>query len=96
MYPYNLWSLLILGKNDSMYLTMYRSHVTISNGSFTLHGTETVNGNRNGTGNDGFLYYAMYCSHYTGTGTRNRNGNRDQWVAYPFTTRTGTESCTEQ
>ena len=22
-----------------------------------------------GPGNDGFLYYAMYCTHYTGTGT---------------------------
>ena len=35
------------------------------NGSFTLHGI----GNGRGTTNDGFIYYAMYCSHYTGTGT---------------------------
>ena len=65
---------------------------TLSYGSFTLHGT----GNGTGTGpaNDGFLYYAMYCSHYTGTGAG--NGNGDQWVAYPFTTGTGTGSCTEQ
>ena len=32
-------------------------------GSFTLHGTGK------GTGNDGFLHYAMYCTHYTRTGT---------------------------
>ena len=47
-------------------------------GSFTLHG----NGTRNSIGNNGFIYYAMYWTHYTETGTGNRNG--DQWVAYPF------------
>ena len=30
-------------------------------GSYTLHGTGT------GTRNNGVLYYAMYCTHYTGT-----------------------------
>ena len=25
-----------------------------------------------GTGNDGFLYYTMYCTHYTGAGAGNR------------------------
>ena len=43
------------------------------NGSFTLHGT----GNGNGTGNDGFMYFAMYCSHYTGTGT----GTGKWWIS---------------
>ena len=42
---------------------------TKTNGSFTLHGTGNGTGTRNGTGNDGFMYFAMYCSHYTGTGT---------------------------
>ena len=28
-------------------------------------------GTGQGMGNDGFLYYAMYCTHYTGTGTGN-------------------------
>ena len=50
------------------------------NGSFTLHGT----GNGNGAGNNGFLYYAMYCIHYTKTGNGTGNGNGDQWVPYPF------------
>ena len=35
--------------------------------SFTLHGT----GQGQGQGNDGFLHYTMYCTHYTGTGTGN-------------------------
>ena len=34
------------------------------------------------TGNDGFLYYAMYCTHYTWTGTG--NGTSDWWVPNPF------------
>ena len=38
------------------------------NGSYTPHGT----GNGTGTGNNGFLYYAMYCTHHTETG----NGTR--------------------
>ena len=49
----------------------------------TVHTTQ-------GQGNDGFLYYAMYCTHYTGTGTSKRwvsilhyvlytlHGDRDQ------------------
>ena len=45
-----------------------------NNGSFTLHGTGNGNGMGNGTGNNGFMYFAMYCSHYTGTGT----GDREQ------------------
>ena len=28
-----------------------------------------IPGQGQGPGNDGFLYYAIYCSHYTGTGT---------------------------
>ena len=36
-----------------------------SNGLFTLHGNETRN--------DRFLYYAMYCTHYTATGTGTKN-----------------------
>ena len=51
-------------------------------GLFTLHGTGTWTGNE--TGNDGFLYYAMYCSHYTGTGNRTGSGGGDGWVPYPF------------
>ena len=43
-------------------------------GSFTLHGT----------GNDGFMYFAICRSHYTGTGTGTGNGNGDHWVPYPF------------
>ena len=34
-----------------------------SYGSYTLHGT----GHGNGTRNNGFLYYAMHCTHYTET-----------------------------
>ena len=33
----------------------------------TLHGIGA--GTKTGTMNDGFLYYAMYCTHYTATGT---------------------------
>ena len=37
-----------------------------SYGLYTLHRIGT--GTRTWTGNDGFLYEAMYCTHYTGTG----------------------------
>ena len=36
-------------------------------GSYTLHGTGSGNGTGNRTGNDGFLYYAMYCTYRSGT-----------------------------
>ena len=53
---------------------------------FTLHGTGTGAGtrNRNRNGNDGFLYYAMYCTHYTKTGNRTGSRGGDRWVPYPF------------
>ena len=40
-------------------------------GLFTLHETGTgqgTTGTGQGTENDGFLYYTMYCTHYTGMG----------------------------
>ena len=37
-------------------------------GSCTLRGTGTGIGTGTGPANDRFLYYAMYCTHYTGTG----------------------------
>ena len=40
---------------------------------YTVH---TTQGQGQGPGNDGFLYYALYCSHYTGTGT----GTGKWWV----------------
>ena len=42
------------------------------------------NGTGNRTGNDGFLYYAMYCTYYTETGNGTGNGIGDQWVPYPL------------
>ena len=56
-------------------------------GSFTLHG------NGNGTRNDGFIYYAMYCSHYTGTGTGTGTGNGDHWVPYQFSRSRSRSQC---
>ena len=35
------------------------------------HCTGPGQGQGQGPGNDGFLYYTMYCAHYTGTGTGN-------------------------
>ena len=42
----------------------------VTYGSYTLHGTRIGQG----PGNDGFLYYTMYCIHYTGTGTGTGTG----------------------
>ena len=46
----------------------YRENKTSSrsNGSFTLYGSGTGTATGKETGNDGFLYYAIYCTHYTG------------------------------
>ena len=43
----------------------YTALLYMSYGSFTLHET--------GTRNDGLLYYAMYCTHSTGTGAETGN-----------------------
>ena len=40
-------------------------------GSVMAQSHRTGPGQGQGPGNDGFLYYAVYCSHYTGTGTGN-------------------------
>ena len=47
-----------------------------SNGSFALHETGNGNGNwtETGTRNDGFIYYAMYWTHYT---DRDRDRDRE-------------------
>ena len=37
------------------------------------HSHCTGPGQGQGPGNDGFLYYAIYCSHYTGRGTGTGN-----------------------
>ena len=39
--------------------------------SYTLHGAGAGTGTGTETRNNGFLYYAMYCTHYTGTRTGN-------------------------
>ena len=48
-------------------------HDEHSCGSFTPHGTGNGAGNGTETHNDGFLYYTMYFTHYTGSGTESGN-----------------------
>ena len=57
-----------LGMNQPFYFS-YRRSLDRSNGLFTLHGTR----NGIGKGNYGFLYYSMYCTHHTVTGTETGN-----------------------
>ena len=42
------------------------------NGSCTPYGTGTGTETKTGARNNGFLYYAMYCTYYTGKGTGTR------------------------
>ena len=44
---------------------MFATKTLIPHGSNTLHGTGSGIVTENQTRNDGFLYYAMYCTHYT-------------------------------
>ena len=51
-------------------------HVLISkseNVSLMAHSNYTGHGQGQGLENDGFLYYTMYCTHYTGTWTETGN-----------------------
>ena len=76
------------------------SHCTGKEQGLMAHSHCTGPGPGQGPGNDGFLYYALYCSHYTGTGTgnhcfllylsRSRSRSRAVWMSHYTGNRTGT------
>ena len=47
------------------------------------HGSITLHGIGNGTGNDGFIFYAMYCRQGQGQGQRTGTGTNGFHTHFP-------------